>query len=188
MNEIIIDSAATFHEQAFNLKSDYPIFRGVSDTSYELITRFGRSIIQTMKFREMDNSFKYIVSTDIEKPALKQFINLSIPYLGFEPVNEWEWLAIAQHHGVSTRMMDWTTNPLVAAYFAIEYNRSALVDSAIYVIKDHHEIVKASLDQSPFEIKIPSIFHPRHSTPRITAQSGLFTVHPEPTKPFDIEG
>jgi hypothetical protein len=54
------------------------------------------------------------------------------------PRNDWESLAIAQHHGLPTRFMDLTTNPLVALYFAGRETQAddndKPLDSAVYVL------------------------------------------------------
>ena len=69
-----------------------------------------------------------------ECEVLETFSNHLLTYVQHRPMSAWEELAIAQHHGLPTRFMDWTTNPLVALYFAVRNTGSRSNDSAVYVL------------------------------------------------------
>ena len=144
---------------------DHIVFRGQRN-QLPLIPSIGR-----------DKGRKLWFSSEIE--VLEEFKREALPYLGHTPNNDWQWLSVAQHNRLPTRLLDWTRNPLTALWFAVckpaKDSSYGIVWSFIYDVK---RIISNTLNQpSPFSIEETFVYFPEHVFPYIQAQSGVFTIH-----------
>lgn len=95
------------------------------------------------------------------------------------PKDDWECLALAQHHGLATRLLDWTRNPLVALFFAAWEIQEE--HGAVYAIPSSGLVTSERFEQ----IRRVMTFEPRPFHRRIEAQQALFTYHPNPCEPIE---
>lgn len=165
------------------------LFRGHSDPDWKLLPSMARPAWRSSKDQE-----------DTEYNGYFGFVTAGASLL---PVGADAWtVAFAmQHHGLPTRLLDWTHNFAVALYFAL---RSAEGDTAIWVL-DPYELNQRSIGKdlllhptqlsadyrqyfidrtAPPDGNVVAIVPLRHH-PRVISQQSAFTLHANLTAPLD---
>jgi hypothetical protein len=98
------------------------VFRGLDLASYSLETSLQRlgakrkDWIPSMEQHLLRNFRKYAEREVVERDSI------------------WHWLAVAQHHGLATRLLDWTYSPLVALHFATANQQKFDADGVVWMI------------------------------------------------------
>lgn len=130
--DIVIRDWSHLCEQVFHYrKNGHWIFRGVGDQVHPLVPSIGRPNNRKV----IANGSPLGHDREGEKLMIEYFIRAAPPYLKHTPKSKLEWLAVAQHHGMFTRLLDWSESLLVAAFFAVKH---AVGNSTpvIYAVKD----------------------------------------------------
>ena len=183
MKEIEIGTFAEFHNAIYSRFEYGCLFRGVPNAEFTLIPRVGR---QLSVYESLGATASDLLSH--EQLAFEMFCEEGASLFPAFAGSTIDRLVVAQHHGLPTRLLDWTFNPLVALFFAT--NADGAHPGAVYVLSQTKIAIGWLKDAdlaTPFECTGVHGYFPKHVSRRITGQRGLFTIHGEPTAPFDSE-
>jgi hypothetical protein len=207
ITEVVVDSLGdlidkvtpTEPDPRTGRRRDSGVYRGDADATWPLLTSLDK-----LGGVESPHS-----KGDLEEHILRNFIRYSRPYLQHPPENEWEVLVVAQHHGLPTRLLDWTYSPLVAAHFATldsgrrsdrvvwrldwkkVHRRFDLPELAL-LIQDLEDKLGKDGPLTPWDLfsgknvkQFACMLEPPSLNPRIVAQSSTFTLCSEKRQSFD---
>src|SRR4051812_23768324 len=179
---------------------DSGVYRGDRDARWPLLTSLDK----------LGGAIRPHSKADLEEHILRNFIRYSRPYFQHPPVNEWEVLVAAQHHGLPTRLLDWTYSPLVAAHFATQgggaesdrvvwrldwkaVHRFFGITELALLIQDLEGILGKDRPLTPWSLfsagkkakQFACMLEPPSLNARIVAQSATFTLCSDKQQSFD---
>jgi hypothetical protein len=132
---VIVSEWNAFEHWIAKLRFITPLFRGQANFDYSLQPSIERAVSIGLEYKrrhlEDDEPLGRVQN---ETEALDKFRRGAHHFLSHlpEPNSTVDWLALMQHHGAPTRLLDWTYSPYVALFFALEQAHDG--DGAIWAI------------------------------------------------------
>lgn len=106
------------------------LYRGQANSGWEISSTFEREILPLVHKDVQDREFEL---REIERASMLYFKQWADIPKANAPSTQGEWLALMQHYGVPTRLVDFTESPLQALGFALE-DKSQSTNFAIWAV------------------------------------------------------
>ena len=116
-------------------------------------------------------------TTPLEVKMIEEFRRRLARERDIAAMDDWDILIYAQHHGLSTRLLDWTTNPLFGLWFACADYKSPSDGYLYLLVASEEDLLNVAAEPNPFTVSKTYVVKPNLNNSRIRAQSGWFTVH-----------
>jgi hypothetical protein len=162
MKTVSIDSLENYLSVLPDSKDDFTLYRGQSQKG-DLLPRIAR-----------DNPASDTKGT--EKEMLSELRRRGAMLME-RGLDDWEVLIMAQHFGMKTRLLDWTSNPLAALWFACSNADSTSASYVYLLLPGKKDFLDRAKTPSPFDAPRTLVLKPTLNNPRIVAQAGWFTAH-----------
>lgn len=115
-----------------------------------------------------------------ETDFLAVFRRRAWPFVDVDGLTDWQLLAIAQHWGAPTRLLDWTENALAALWFSlIGFDTKSADQPVVWVLTPHEADFYDDHEKgsTPFDLRRTRLYRPDHVSSRITAQHSVLSAH-----------
>jgi len=177
-------------------------FRGQRDASWSLMPSVLRTLVPGSVRDQVGEELEYLArfASVADRHGLaipedsQRLRRLLVPQITtgdgdwWPPADLWSVMALAQHHGIPTRLLDWSWDPYVAAYFAAEGVMRALDESGgkrlgpgrLGVWALVLSVVRGRvLSRQGHDIELEVVQAPAFGNPNLHAQKGFFTLERE---------
>ncbi|MBM2711050.1 FRG domain-containing protein [Mesorhizobium caraganae] len=177
-------------------------FRGVRDSKYDLRPSLYRHETITAPAELLE----------LEWLLLSDFRHQAPPFIRKLPDDNIELLFLMQHYRVPTRLLDWSENPFIALFFALENAKQedggkekeaavwvldpAKLNATVHKNRDSADRIfgaytgdlegyRPSGEGKALSQKLPCAVYGIHNSPRIVAQRGSFVMYGKETAPIE---
>jgi hypothetical protein len=199
LGQLLDQSTPNEPDPASGRLRDNSVYRGVANQDARLLTSLDR----------LGGTEPPHTKAHLEEHLLRNFVRFGRPFLPEQKENLWDTMVIAEHHGLPTRLLDWTQSPLVAAHFATLAARPGVdrviwklnwkmvhekfhLRDVVFLVEDLDSLLKERGFESPWKFlnapmkeEFVCLLEPPALTQRLAVQSGAFTVATSKNKSLD---